>query len=85
MADSSAPERPTLLPAVEGSPPLLRPTPMVANTLSGTKVEFRPREGNTIRWYICGPTVYDSSHLGHARWPLNPDVTDFYQVDILGF
>ena len=34
MADSSAPERPTLLPAVEGSPPLLRPTPMVSNTPS---------------------------------------------------
>jgi len=40
---------------------------MVANTLTGGKVEFVPKDGNTIRWYICGPTVYDSSHLGHAR------------------
>jgi cysteinyl-tRNA synthetase len=42
-------------------------TPMVANTLTDTKVEFVPRDGDNVRWYICGPTVYDSSHLGHAR------------------
>ena len=22
----------------------------------------------TLSWYICGPTVYDDAHLGHARW-----------------
>jgi len=21
-----------------------------------------------IKWYACGPTVYDAAHLGHARW-----------------
>jgi cysteinyl-tRNA synthetase len=67
MADASTLERPAWTPAVKGDMPLLRPTPMVSNTLTGGKVEFRPKDGNTVRWYICGPTVYDSSHLGHAR------------------
>lgn len=30
-------------------------------------VPFVPAEGNLVKWYICGPTVYNSSHLGHAR------------------
>ena len=29
--------------------------------------EFVPAEGNTIKWYTCGPTVYSHSHMGHAR------------------
>ena len=28
---------------------------------------FEPLNGNEVRWYSCGPTVYDASHLGHAR------------------
>lgn len=30
-------------------------------------MEFIPKEGNQIKWYICGPTVYSDSHLGHAK------------------
>ncbi|MBN1807822.1 MAG: cysteine--tRNA ligase [Planctomycetes bacterium] len=37
------------------------------NTLSGKKEEFRASDGATVRMYVCGPTVYSSSHLGHAR------------------
>jgi len=38
------------------------------NTLTGIKEEVKPiRDDNTIRMYICGPTVYDHSHLGHFR------------------
>ncbi|KAH8942535.1 hypothetical protein BDL97_14G106100 [Sphagnum fallax] len=40
----------------------------VYNSLSREKVPFVTRDGsNQVTWYICGPTVYDSSHLGHAR------------------
>jgi len=39
----------------------------VRNSLTETLEEFIPSEGKLVRWYICGPTVYDSSHLGHAR------------------
>lgn len=39
----------------------------IFNTLTGKKEEFVPIEGNKVRMYACGPTVYDLSHLGHAR------------------
>ena len=31
------------------------------------KVEFKPISPKEVRMYVCGPTVYDDSHLGHAR------------------
>ena len=38
------------------------------NSLTSTKVPFLPsHDGKYIGWYTCGPTVYDSAHLGHAR------------------
>ena len=39
----------------------------VYNTLSGRKEEIKPLEGNKINFFVCGPTVYDFSHIGHAR------------------
>jgi cysteinyl-tRNA synthetase len=39
----------------------------VYNTISGKKEDFVPLEDKTVRMYVCGPTVYDSSHIGHAR------------------
>jgi len=39
----------------------------VFDTLTGEKQEFNPIEGNTIKMYVCGPTVYDHAHIGHAR------------------
>lgn len=29
---------------------------------------FVPQKGNKVTWYCCGPTVYDASHMGHARY-----------------
>ena len=37
------------------------------NTLSRKKEIFKPRQGKKIKLFVCGPTVYDSAHLGHAR------------------
>jgi len=37
------------------------------NTLSGKKEEFRPLEPGKVRMYVCGVTVYDYCHIGHAR------------------
>lgn len=39
----------------------------VYNTLSGKKEEFESIEPGEVRMYVCGPTVYDSCHIGHAR------------------
>ncbi len=37
------------------------------NTLTGQKEPFETAEPNHARIYVCGPTVYDYAHLGHAR------------------
>lgn len=39
----------------------------VYNTLTKTKEPFTPLDGNTVRMYVCGMTVYDFCHLGHGR------------------
>ncbi|MDO8332763.1 MAG: cysteine--tRNA ligase [Pseudomonas sp.] len=39
----------------------------IYNTLSKTKEVFIPLEGNKVRMYVCGMTVYDFCHLGHGR------------------
>ena len=39
----------------------------VYNTLSRSLEEFKPLEPPLVRMYVCGPTVYDHSHIGHAR------------------
>ncbi|TRX73377.1 cysteine--tRNA ligase [Pseudomonas mangiferae] len=39
----------------------------IYNTLSKTKDVFTPLEGNTVRMYVCGMTVYDFCHIGHGR------------------
>lgn len=37
------------------------------NTLTRQKEEFKPMEGNTVRAYTCGPTVYSYAHIGNYR------------------
>lgn len=37
------------------------------NSLTRKKELFVPKNGNKVLWYSCGPTVYDASHMGHAR------------------
>lgn len=37
------------------------------NTLTRQKEEFAPLEGNTVRMYSCGPTVYNYAHIGNLR------------------
>jgi cysteinyl-tRNA synthetase len=37
------------------------------NTLTQRVEEFAPREGNTVRMYTCGPTVWNYAHIGNLR------------------
>lgn len=39
----------------------------IYNTLSKKKELFKPRQGKKVNIFVCGPTVYDFAHLGHAR------------------
>ena len=48
------------------------------NTLSNSKVPFTPIEEGKIRLYVCGMTVYDYCHIGHARVMVSFDVITRY-------
>ena len=39
----------------------------IYSTLSKSKDILKPLEGNKVRMYVCGMTVYDYCHIGHAR------------------
>ena len=39
----------------------------LTNTLTRTKERFEPINDKKINLFVCGPTVYDHSHLGHAK------------------
>ena len=39
----------------------------IFNSYTGQKEEFRPLEPGVVRMYVCGDTVYDYTHIGHAR------------------
>ncbi|KAK4049861.1 cysteinyl-tRNA synthetase [Microbotryomycetes sp. JL201] len=43
------------------------PTLKVYNSLTRSKVDFVTKKPGVVTWYNCGPTVYDASHMGHAR------------------
>ena len=39
----------------------------IYDTLSRAKIDFEPLDPEHVRFYVCGPTVYDSAHIGNAR------------------
>ena len=38
------------------------------------KVEFIPQDPQNVKIYVCGPTVYDDAHLGHAKSSVSFDL-----------
>jgi cysteinyl-tRNA synthetase len=44
------------------------------NTLTRTVEDFEPADGETVRMYTCGPTVYNPAHLGNFRTFLFEDL-----------
>ncbi len=39
----------------------------VFNTLTRRKETFKPMRGNQVKMFVCGQTVYDDAHVGHAK------------------
>ena len=52
----------------------------IFDTKSGKKVEFIPLKKGKIGMYVCGPTVYDTAHLGHGRSAVSFDVIRRYFI-----
>ncbi len=46
----------------------------IYNTLTNQKEEFIPLDPGKVSLYVCGPTVYSHSHIGHARSAVSFDV-----------
>lgn len=56
----------------------------VFNTISRKKEEFVPLKKGMVRMYVCGPTVYDFAHLGHAKTYVSFDMISRY-LEHLGY
>src|SRR6056297_1193040 len=50
----------------------------VHNTLTRQKEEFKPLQEGKVKMYVCGMTVYDLCHVGHARVMVVFDVVTRY-------
>ena len=50
----------------------------IHNTLSRKREVFKPIHGNRVNMFVCGPTTYDLSHLGHARTYVSYDIIARY-------
>ena len=50
----------------------------ISNTMTRTKEDFVPLASGEVRMYVCGVTVYDYSHIGHARSAIVFDVIRRY-------
>ena len=56
----------------------------VHNSLTRTKEEFKPLHEGMVGMYVCGPTVYDHAHIGHAKVYVTFDVVNRY-LHYLGY
>ena len=50
----------------------------IHNTLTRKKELFTPINPNNVRLYVCGMTIYDLCHVGHARVMVVYDVVARY-------
>ncbi|KAK0448825.1 tRNA synthetases class I (C) catalytic domain-containing protein [Armillaria borealis] len=61
------------------------PVLKVYNSLTKSKDVFVPKNGRQVKWYNCGPTVYDASHMGHARNYVTQDILRRIMSDYFGY
>ncbi|KAK6455527.1 cysteinyl-tRNA synthetase [Scheffersomyces xylosifermentans] len=62
-----------------------KPGLKIYNSLTRSKNEFVPIKPGHITWYCCGPTVYDHSHMGHARNYVSTDICRRILQDYFGY
>lgn len=55
------------------------------NSYTKKKELFVTNKTKTIKWYSCGPTVYDVAHLGHARCYMTFDIVRRILADYFGY
>ncbi|VEN48505.1 unnamed protein product [Callosobruchus maculatus] len=73
--------QPNWVPAKTNDKPVLK----LYNSLTRQKEVFVPINGNRVTWYSCGPTVYDASHMGHARSYITFDILRRVLTDYFGY
>ena len=83
MSTSTCEQPEWILPSPERGDSQLK----VFNSMTRSVVPFIPAEGRLVRWYSCGPTVYDAAHIGHARNYMTFDIIrrilrDYFNYDI---
>ncbi|KAK6102952.1 cysteine--tRNA ligase [Brugia pahangi] len=81
VIDSGRRPQKTWKPPAAGTPPQL----CLYNSFTRKKELFVPLNPKQVKWYICGPTVYDSSHIGHARAYLSFDILRRVLQDYFGY
>ena len=47
---------------------------VIFDSVKRKKVEFTPDDKTCVNFYVCGPTVYDDAHLGHAKSAISFDL-----------
>jgi len=55
----------------------------VYNTLTRKKEEFHTLEPGVVKMYVCGPTVYDKAHVGHAMSVLVFDMAVIWNTAVI--
>src|SRR4029079_5806294 len=65
-------------------PEVTMPPVQVYSTLTRKKEPFPKKPGETVTMYVCGPTVYKPSHIGHMVGPVIFDTVKAY-LTYLGY
>ena len=57
----------------------------IFDSVKKQKVDFEPIKDDFVRIYVCGPTVYDDAHLGHAKSAISFDLSKTILILMIKF
>lgn len=84
LVEKSLTTQPKPVPAIKTTAKGPAMSLQVYNTLTRKKEPFHKRPGETVTMYVCGPTVYKPSHIGHMVGPVIFDAVKRY-LTYLGY